>query len=280
MRSAAGIVLAGGNSTRMGTAKAGLEWHGSTLLRRTTGILSRVVDGPTVVVCAAGQQLPELPAHVEIVTDPAPDLGPLQGIAAGLAAVAGRADMAFVCSTDMPFLHPAFVRTVLRALHASGEAVADLALPVIGGFPQPLAAGYLTALAPVAGRLVAQRRLRAALLAGECGVRRLDEQALLAASPVLAALDPDLDSVLNVNEPAGYRAARTRPPPEIAIRRFGALAQAGPVIDVVRAATVARAAARAGIELDEHVAVGLNGDLIPADGHLPLVTGDTVYFIG
>lgn len=280
MRSTAGIVLAGGSSTRMGTAKAGLEWHGSTLLRRTTGILSRVIDGPTVVVCAAGQRLPQLPRDVEIVTDPAPGLGPLQGIAAGLAAVAGRADRAFVCSTDMPFLHPAFVRTVLRALHASGDAQADLALPVIGGIPQPLAAGYLTALAPVAGRLVAQRRLRAALLARECRVRRLEEQALLAANPVLAALDPRLDSVLNVNEPAGYRAARKLPAPEIAIRRFGALAQAGPAIDVVRAATVARAAVSAGIVLDEHVTAGLNGDLIPADGQLPLVTGDTVYFIG
>ena len=42
-------------------------------------------------------------------------MGPIQGLAAGLAAIAGRAEIAFVCSTDMPFLHPAFVRRVLRA---------------------------------------------------------------------------------------------------------------------------------------------------------------------
>jgi len=29
---AAGLVLAGGRSTRMGAPKASLEWHGSTLL--------------------------------------------------------------------------------------------------------------------------------------------------------------------------------------------------------------------------------------------------------
>ena len=34
------MVLAGGRSSRMGTPKAALEWHGSTLLRRTVGILA------------------------------------------------------------------------------------------------------------------------------------------------------------------------------------------------------------------------------------------------
>ncbi len=36
-----GIVLAGGRSSRMGVRKAALEWHGSTLLRRTVGMLAR-----------------------------------------------------------------------------------------------------------------------------------------------------------------------------------------------------------------------------------------------
>jgi len=48
-------VLAGGRSSRMGTPKAALEWHGSTLLRRTVGIVARATGGPVVVVRAAGQ---------------------------------------------------------------------------------------------------------------------------------------------------------------------------------------------------------------------------------
>jgi molybdenum cofactor guanylyltransferase len=32
------VVLVGGQSSRMGTSKAALEWHGSTLLRRTIDI--------------------------------------------------------------------------------------------------------------------------------------------------------------------------------------------------------------------------------------------------
>jgi molybdenum cofactor guanylyltransferase len=108
---------------------------------------------------------------------------------------------------------------------------------------------------------------------------QLGQQELLAADPVLAVLDPDLDSVLNINEPAGYRTARARPAPEITIRRFGTLAAGKPAIEMIRAATVARAAAVAGLVIDGELAVALNGDLIEPDGHTPLVTGDMVYFV-
>jgi molybdenum cofactor guanylyltransferase len=274
MSVAAGIVLAGGRSSRMGTPKAALEWHGSTLLRRTVGVVARATGGPVVVVRAPGQALPGLPATVEVADDPREGLGPVQGLAAGLAAVADRAEAAFVCSTDLPFLHPAFVRRVLRAV-ADG---ADVGLPVARGYPQPLAAAYRTALAPVAGRLVAEQRLRPAFLFEECAVIRLDEAALRG-DPILAALDPDLDSVVNVNQPGDYQAARARPAPEVTIQRFGSLADGHRGPQPVRAATVAGAAAGAGLALDGHVVAALNGDQITRDGQVPLVTGDTVFFL-
>ena len=277
MSSAAGIVLAGGRSSRMGTPKAALEWHGSTLLRRTVAILGRATGGPVIVVRAAGQDLPELPAHVDVVDDPREGLGPVQGLAAGLAAIAGRAEVAFVCSTDLPFLHPAFVR---RVLLATGGA--DVGLPVARGFRQPLAAAYAAALAPVAERLAACGRLRPAFLLEEAAVVRLDEAALRA-DPVLAALDPGLDSVVNVNEPGEYRAARARPAPEVTIQRLGALADGrdGHGHDdwrTARAATVAGAAAAAGLVMDGHVVAVLNDGQSTTDGQTPLVTGDSVVF--
>src|ERR1700758_5654986 len=142
----------------MGLPKAALEWHGSTLLRRTVGIMARATSGPVVVVRASGQDLPELPEGTLVADDPREGRGPVQGIAAGLTALTGRADVAFVSSTDMPFLHPAFVRRVLRAVQDG----ADVGLPIARGYPQPLAAAYRTALAPVAERLVAADRLRPA----------------------------------------------------------------------------------------------------------------------
>jgi molybdenum cofactor guanylyltransferase len=274
MSTFAGIVLAGGRSSRMGTPKAALEWHGSTLLRRTAGIAARATDGPVVVVRAQGQALPALPAQVEVIDDPREGMGPIQGLAAGLAAIAGRAEIAFVCSTDMPFLHPAFVRRVLRAA-AEG---ADVGLPIARGYPQPLAAAYRTTLAPVAERLVKEGRLRPAFLFDECVVTRLDEAALRA-DPILAALDPDLDSVVNINEPADYEAARSRLAPEVTIQRFGALADGHRGPQAIRAATMAGAAAAAGLVLGRHVVAALNGDQITRDGETPLATGDSVSFL-
>ena len=259
----------------MGTPKAALEWHGSTLLRRTLGVLARVVDGPVLVVRAAGQVLPALPARVEVVEDPAEGLGPLQGIAAGLAALAGRAEAAFVASTDLPFLHPEFVRRVLGAL---GPDV-DVALPQARGYPQPLAAAYRVSLAPLVADLVAAGDLRPAFLLTRCATVRLDDAALLA-DPALAVADPQLDSVLNVNAPDDYAAARERPAPEITVQRYGALASnghRGP--RAARAATLVGAATAAGLELDRHVVAALNGDQISRDGEVPLAAGDTVTFL-
>jgi molybdopterin-guanine dinucleotide biosynthesis protein A len=278
----AGVVLAGGRSSRMGTPKAALEWHGSTLLRRTAGILARATGGPVVVVRAHGQELPALPKGILVADDPREGKGPVQGIAAGLAALRGRADLAFIASTDMPFLHPAFIRRVLRVL--SDDDTTDVALPVARGYKQPLAAAYRVSLAEAAERLVKDDRLRPAFLFGECAVKQLDDEALKQ-DPVLAALDPDLDSVVNVNTPADYEAARARPAPEVTVRLFGTLARAagqsggtsGP--HAVRAATVGAAAGALGLVLDRHVTAALNGDQITRDGETPLAAGDTVFFL-
>ena len=273
-----GVVLAGGRSSRMGTPKAALEWHGSTLLRRTAGIVWRAAGGPVVVVRAHGQELPALPQGILVVDDPRESKGPVQGIAAGLAALRGHADIAFVSSTDMPFLHPAFIRRVLRVLGDSEST--DVALPVARGFRQPLAAAYRVSLAEIAERLVKEDRLRPAFLFGECAVQELDDEALRK-DPVLAALDPDLDSVVNVNTPADYQAALARPAPEVTVQLFGVLAKGGGKSGphAVRAATVGAAAGALGLVLDRHVTAALNGDQITRDGETPLVSGDTVFFL-
>jgi molybdopterin-guanine dinucleotide biosynthesis protein A len=277
MAAAAGIVVAGGRSSRMGRPKATLEWHGSTLLRRVTGIVARATGGPVVVVRAPGQDLPALPKGVEVTEDAEEGRGPLQGLAAGLAAVDGRADVAFVSSTDAPLLHPAFVRRVVGAL--DGEH--DVALPQAGGFPHPLAAAYRTTLLPSVQELLAADRRRPAFLFETCRVRRLDEATLLA-DPAVAAFDPALDSVLNLNEPGDYRAARARPAPEVAVRCYGAVRRgsgAGRAPVVVRAATLAGAAAAVDLALDEHVVAALNGDQITSDADEPLAAGDSVAFL-
>jgi molybdopterin-guanine dinucleotide biosynthesis protein A len=181
-----GVVLAGGRSRRMGRPKATLEWHGSTFVRRVSGLVARVADGPVVVVRAPGQELPELP--FEVVEDAREGEGPLQGIAAGLGALRGRAEIAYVSAVDVPLLDPAFVRRVLEAL---GDA--DAAAPA---GPQPLAAAYRVELADTAERLLSAGERRARALLEHARVNWLYE-------PGPQSLD----------DPEAYEAARGRPAP-------------------------------------------------------------------
>jgi molybdenum cofactor guanylyltransferase len=272
----AGIVLAGGRSTRMGRPKASLEWHGSTLLHRVAGIVARVVDGTVVVVCAPGQELPSLPPGVRVVEDAHEGRGPLQGIAAGLTAVAGDAELAYVSSTDVPLLHPAFVAAVLAG--ADREDV-DVVLPVAHGFKQPLAAAYRTSLVADVEELIMSDRMRPAFLFERCRVRELSESDLLRDAR-LARADPDLLSLRNLNNPVEYEEARARPAPPVTARRFGTLASARDREPLaLRAATLATAAAAAGVPLDRHVVAALNGDQISRDPELPLAAGDVLAFL-
>lgn len=255
----------------MGTSKAALEWHGSTLLARIVGIVGRAVDAPVVVVRAPGQDLPRLPPGISVVEDLREGRGPLQGLAAGLAAVEDRAEIAYLSCTDVPLLHPAFVRAVLDAI-----AGGDVALPYVHGFRHPLAAGYRTALRPLVDRLLAADRLAPAFLFELVKVRAMDAQALLD-DPVLAALDPGLDSLLNLNQPDDYAAARRRPAPKVTVERWGASGTEGSgSTAAIRAATLGNATKMVGVALDQHVVLTLNGERAPRDPELPLATGDVV----
>jgi molybdopterin-guanine dinucleotide biosynthesis protein A len=114
-------------------------------------------------------------------------------------------------------------------------------------------------------------------------VLTLDEAALLA-DPVLAAVDPRLDSLHNVNTPEEYREARARPAPAVRVRCYGALAtglDTGP--RTVRVATLHAAATAVGVVLDGSVVAvvdeGAGTDITVSDPATPLVTGDAVAFL-
>ncbi|MGH2857044.1 MAG: molybdenum cofactor guanylyltransferase [Solirubrobacteraceae bacterium] len=263
------IVLAGGRSSRMGSPKAWLDWHGATLLSRVTGIVARAVaPGPVVVVAAPGQELPELAPEVEFAIDAHEGRGPMQGLAAGLEALEGRAQVAYATSTDVPLLHPAFVATVLGALTPEHEAV----MAEVGGRRQPLAAAYRTSLRPLVDELIADGMLRTASLFEHCRAVSLDERALLG-DPAVARFDPELASVANLNAREDYERALRIPAPEIEARASGA-----PARQTVRAWTLGALAAAMQVRLDERVAPVLNGNQITRDPRLPLVAGDAVSF--
>ena len=191
-----GVILCGGESSRMGRAKAWLPFGGETLLQRIARIVSAAVD-PVVVVAAPNQDVPPLPANIEIVRDLHLEMGPLAGLAAGLAALDGRADAVYLSSCDVPFLTPEFIRLVVAAL---GDFA--IAVPEVGTYTHPLAGVYRMTVRPTVEQLLAENRLRL--------------RDLLDGVPTLRiAVDRDEQSLVNVNTPAEYDAAlRKLSPPE------------------------------------------------------------------
>ncbi|MEP6961580.1 MAG: NTP transferase domain-containing protein, partial [Acidobacteriota bacterium] len=80
---AAGVVLCGGKSTRMGSPKALLPFGPETMLQRVVRLLGSVVS-PIVAVAARDQVLPELSEDIRVTRDEREQKGPLEGIRAGL----------------------------------------------------------------------------------------------------------------------------------------------------------------------------------------------------
>ena len=185
-----GIVLCGGRSSRMGRPKAWLPVGGEVMLQRVVRVLGEVA-APVVVVAAPGQDLPPLPTDVEVVRDDVEGRGPLQGLAAGLAALEGKADAAYLSACDVPFLTAAFVRRVTELLGSAAVAV-----PHVGGYHHPLAAAYRLSVRPVVADLLAADRLRPVFLFDAVPTRVIEPHEL-----------PDLDALRNLNTPDEYAAA-------------------------------------------------------------------------
>jgi molybdenum cofactor guanylyltransferase len=198
----AGIVLCGGRSSRMGAPKAWLPFGAELMLPRVVRIVREAV-GLVVVVAAPGQDVPLLPADVRVVRDEIEGRGPLGGLAAGLSALEGAADVVYLSSCDVPLLVPEFVRGVCGAIvnvEYNRSFVIDVAVPRVCGRVHPLAAAYRVDVLPRALYLLAANRFSMTNLLD--GLSRVELDAVK-----LATADPRLDSLLNVNTPEDYEAA-------------------------------------------------------------------------
>jgi molybdopterin-guanine dinucleotide biosynthesis protein A len=194
MATVGGIVLCGGESKRMGRPKAWLPFAGEIMLARVVRLLGEAV-GPVVVVAAPEQAIPALPAAIRIVRDEEKGRGPLQGLAAGLAALDGHADAAYLSSCDVPFLRPAFVRRLIELLGQHAVCV-----PRVGDYHHPLAAVYRLEVQETVARLLAENRLRPYFLFEAVPTRIVE-------AGELADVDQNFTTLRNLNTPEEYEAA-------------------------------------------------------------------------
>ena len=191
----AALILCGGESRRMGRPKAWLPFGNETLLQRVVRLLGAVAS-PLVVGAAPGQTLPSRPPSVTVVHDPVSHRGPLQGLAAGLAALPDSVDLVYASATDAPFLRPEWVG---RLIDLIGDH--DLAIPRVNGYDHPLAALYRrAAVMPAVLDLIAAGRMRPVYLLDAVKTRVILEDEL-------RDIDPELATLRNLNSPDDYERA-------------------------------------------------------------------------
>lgn len=187
------LILAGGDSRRMGRDKTRIEFEGQYLLQRVIGQMQAIFPQVRVSV---RQPRPDI--EVPQICDQAPGAGPLAGLCAGLSGV--ETPWIYALAADMPFLAPRVVE-LLAQQRGNRQAV----VPVVRGIPQPLAAFYAASALPVLQADLAgsgKHSLRAVL--EQLDVAWVEEACLLAA-------DPDLRSFFDLDTPADLAWARQNP---------------------------------------------------------------------
>lgn len=149
-----GVVLAGGHSTRFGSAdKASITLDGQPIIQRVVEALRTATTPPPIIAVQTTAQLAKyraiLSKPVQFVTDEPTRDGPLAGVAAALHQV--DTGWLFLVGCDMPLLEAEAIRWQLAHRSSSVDAIC-IQQPV--GRMNPLHAGYRkAALSTIASEL-------------------------------------------------------------------------------------------------------------------------------
>ena len=160
------LVLAGGDSRRMGRPKAWLEVGETYLLRYVADRLAPVFS-ELMVSFAEPEQLEE-PVPYRIVFDRKPSAGPLAGIEAGL--VAAHNEVIFAVACDMPYVTQQVAQLAVAAARGC-----DAAIPRIDGRPEPVCGAYRRSSLHAITSAINAGRFKTADIAGELEVTWLED---------------------------------------------------------------------------------------------------------
>lgn len=185
-----GLVLAGGQSRRMGQDKAALRLHGRTQLDWVFGLLARHCERTFVSVRPDQRDDPARTGY-PVIVDRQPGLGPIAGIAAAQEEHPSVGWLVVAC--DLPFLADA---TLVDLIAARGRHDVTAFRSAFDGLPEPLCAIYEPATrAGIAAALAADRLCPRKFII-ETGVPLLEQ--------------PDPVALDNVNTPDDLARAQER----------------------------------------------------------------------
>jgi len=127
------VLLAGGESRRMGKDKATLLFRGQPLWQIQLNLLRKLHLEEILISARADPAW--RPSDIQFVADDPPSRGPLSGLAASLGEMRGTHLLAL--AIDMPFMSGKYLRSLCDQIEA-GRGV----IPMIGDRAEPLAAIY------------------------------------------------------------------------------------------------------------------------------------------
>ena len=177
------IILAGGEGKRMGFPKHEIALGETNILERIHLRVGSLFQETVIVGRGISTSLP----GVRTAEDCYPERGALVGIHAGLSE--SQTDVAFVIACDMPHVERSLVSHLL-----SLAADADIVVPIIRAYNEPLCAVYrTTCLHPIA-RSIEAGILKIIHFYSEVRVREIPEHEI-------RQFDPALRSFVNLNTP-------------------------------------------------------------------------------
>ena len=191
----AAVLVAGGESRRMGRDKAALLFHAKPLWQIQLELLRKLE--PTEIFVSARTDPVWRPADVQFVADDLPSRGPLSGLAASLTQM--RAQHLLALAIDMPLMTEEYLTFLCSQIEPCRGVIAkidDRFEPLSAIYPrearpsvQSALSGEDFSLQTLAGRLAAEGKLR-----------------------VVSVTSQERNLFLNVNELADLAAATTSLP--------------------------------------------------------------------
>jgi len=179
------IVLAGGESLRMGRDKASEIIDSESLLQRVVSCPSLFCDAIILVTSGAGRSFKPNCPRLTMAIDIYPGKGPLGGIYTGLAVSDSFRNLVVAC--DMPFLNQALLQYMVRI--STGF---DLVIPRLGSMVEPLHAVYSKGCMTPIECLLRQGRMKVSELLNLVKVRYVE-------ADEIEWFDPEHLSFTNVN---------------------------------------------------------------------------------
>jgi len=140
------VLLAGGESRRMGTDKATFLFRGKPLWQVQLETLRKL--RPAEIFLSARTDPSWRPDDVQFIADIPPSCGPLSGIAASLGKIHTAHLLAL--AIDMPFMTENYLRSICDAIEPGRGVVAKIdnrAEPLVAVYPREAEIDFRTALA-------------------------------------------------------------------------------------------------------------------------------------